>query len=175
MRNIQYSLDAIVWSKFYTGIHFNMVYYSIILDEYIHNVFTIVLPFVRVMHWGLPMGIFIGPYVLQEKMSNLFQDVVHACICMDDLVIVRNNVFQNHVYILDEVLNWLEKPVMQVNAVKYEWDHNSVSYLGFVVMLEKIKPHPFKVESITVLEPPKKQIQIIYFIEMVNLYHYLWK
>ena len=119
MRYIQNSSNAILWYKFYTIIHFNMVYYSIILDKYIHNVFTIVLPYVKWMHWGLPMGIFIGGYVFQEKMSKFLQDMVQACIYMDDLVIIRNNVFQNHVYILYEVLNWLEKPVMQVNAVKF--------------------------------------------------------
>ena len=112
MRNIQYSLDAIVWSKLYTGIHFNMVYYSVILDEYRHNLFTIVLPYVKWMHWSLPMGIFIGRYVFQEKMSKFLQDMVQACIYMDDLVIISNDVFKNHMYILDEILNWLEKSGM---------------------------------------------------------------
>ena len=67
------------------------------------------------------MGIFIRRYVFQEKMSKFLQDMVHACIYMDELVIISNDVFKNHMYILDEVLNWLEKQEFRSTQLNMNW------------------------------------------------------
>ena len=52
------------------------------------------------------MVIYIAPDVSREKMSMLFQDMVHVWVYMDDLVIIRDGKFMGHMYIIDAVLNW---------------------------------------------------------------------
>ena len=51
----------------------------------------------------------------------MFQEMVRVCSYTDDMVINRNDMFKNNMYILDDVLNLSEKSGIQVNAVKCEW------------------------------------------------------
>ena len=76
-----------------------------IYDKDIHKLCTILLPRGKYIHWGLPMEISISLGVFQEKTSTLFHNMVHVCVYMDDLVIIRNDTYKNHMYILDDVLN----------------------------------------------------------------------
>ena len=104
----QYSLDAIGRFKVAKFIDLNIGYYVMMFDEEIQKICTIVLNWVAYTYQGLPMGIFIAPDVLQEKMSNFFIDMVYACVYMDDLVIIIKDMQRNYIDILDGVLKWLK-------------------------------------------------------------------
>ena len=121
------------------------------------------------------MVISIAPDVFQEKMSMLFQDRVPLCMYMDNLVIISNGTYENHVDILDAVLKSLEKTGIQVNTITCKWPRDSVRYLLFLVTWEGIKTQPYKVKSIMGVEPPKTKCQLRCFIEILNLSHYLWR
>ena len=75
------------------------------LYEDIQKLFKIMIPCGKYQYHGLPMGIPIAPDLFQDKMSKLFLYMVHILVYMDDLVIIRNDMFKNHMYILDEILN----------------------------------------------------------------------
>ena len=61
-------------------------------------------------------------------------------------------------YILYGVLIFLKNYVIQANAVKCEWDYNSINYLEFVVMWYVIKPQPLKIKEIMLIEIPNKYV-----------------
>ena len=105
----------------------------------------------------------------------LFQNTVHICIYMDGLIIIINDTFKNPMDILHDVLNWLEKSGIWVNAVKWEWAVNSVICIGFMVTQNIIKLQPSNVNVIMVIEPLKKKYQIRISIRMVNFYFFLCK
>ena len=105
----------------------------------------------------------------------LFQDRVPLCMYMDNLVIISNGTYENHVDILDAVLKSLEKTGIQVNTITCKWPRESVRCLGFLVTWEGIKPQPSKVKSIMGFEPPKTKYQLRCFIEMLNLSNYVWR
>ena len=56
--------------------------------------------------------------VLQEKMSTLFQDMVPICIYINDQVITRSDIFENHMDVLDVVLCLLKSYRTKGNEVK---------------------------------------------------------
>ena len=55
---------------------------------------------------------------------------------------IRNDTFENHMDILNDILLHLKISIIQFNAVKFEWAHGFVGYLGFVVMWNVIYPQP---------------------------------
>ena len=93
---------------------------------------------------------------------------------MDDLVIISDDTYKNHMDILYDVLKQLGRSGMHVNIVKCEYSQNLGSRIGSVVMQERIKPQPPKVNVIMGIETPEKKCHIRSFIGMVNLYSYFY-
>ena len=91
------------------------------------------------------------PYPPQDTLSMLFQDMAYIFIYMNDLFIISNDTFENHTDILDDVLKWPEKPRTNFNEVKPKWSHDSVGYLGFMVIGYGINVYPSKVKLIMVI------------------------
>ena len=134
MPNTQYFFDVIGRFQFSTVAYLNMVYYSNMLGGYSHNLCTSVLPWGKYQYQGLPMGVSIHPYVLQDKISMLFQYMVHIFVYMDYLVVIDQDTIKTHMDILDHVINWLEKSGNQFNTVKFNWGWYSVTYLWFFLL-----------------------------------------
>ena len=111
------------------------------------------------MYWGLFVVIYIFLHMFQKKMSMLLQDMVHICVYMDDLVIIKNDMFEIHTDNLYNVLNLFEKQGMQVNAVKLICPCNSVSEIEIAVTQEGIKLQPSMLSFIMGIEPPKRNFR----------------
>jgi hypothetical protein len=91
---------------FASALDLNMGYYPIKLDADSQKLCTIVFPW----HMGkykykcLPMGIKIAPDVSQKVMSKLVQDVEYVKTYLDDLLILTNSSFKDHLLKLEMVL-----------------------------------------------------------------------
>ena len=94
--------------------------------------------------------------MLQEGTSILFQDIVHVCVFMEELVMTRNYMFKNQMNILDDLLNIL-KNGMRVNAVRFERDRDSVGSIRFVTTWGRIKSQTSKIKPIIGIEPQRKK------------------
>ena len=150
MPNIWDSLDDIGGFQLSAVVYLIMEYYDMMLDGDIHKLYTIVIPWEKYVYQCLSMVVLIALNVFQEKRIIMSQDVVHICVYMDvtayDLVIISSIIFRNDMDILDEILNILEKPVIQNNSVNIKWAYNSGIYLVFVITWGRIKPHPSKIK-----------------------------
>ena len=67
---------------------------------------------------------------------------------IDDLVVIRNDLFKKYMDIIEVVLNLITNSGMHPNEVKCKWAWYSVSYLQFIVHKCTIKPQPLKVKDI---------------------------
>ena len=67
------------------------------------------------------MGASIALNMFKDKMYTLLQSMIHVCVHMDDLVIISNDIFKNHMDVLDDVLLHLKNTRIHVNTVKLEW------------------------------------------------------
>ena len=77
-------------------------------------------------------------------MIIFFQNMVHICVYMEDLVITINDSFKKYMDILDEILNSLENSGFHINVVKWKRVHNFTIYLEFVVKQTGIKTSDFE-------------------------------
>ncbi len=91
-------------------------------------------------------------------------------IFMDDTIVFGYADFGSHLINVTEVLRQLQAAGMQVNPDKCWWFQPAVTYLGFLITRDEIKPQPYKIQGIFNMKSPKTQKDVRHFIRMVNFY-----
>ncbi len=130
--------------------------------------------------WGLyqynmlPQGIKPATDIFQQRMGALFFDMPVVVMYMGDIIVFGYLDFGTHLMDVTEVLKRLSDSGMQVNPDKCMWFQLSVTYLGFQITHEGIKPQPDKVQGILNMKRPATQKEVRRFIGMVNFYRDLY-
>jgi hypothetical protein len=118
---------------FASALDLNMGYYHIKLDADAQKLCTIVLPWHigKYKYKRLPMGIKIAPDVFQNVMSKIVQDMEYIKTYLDDLLILTNSSFKDHLLKLEMVLARLSTAGMRVNISKSKFFAEQIEYLGY--------------------------------------------
>ena len=90
--------------QFGTSLDLNMGYYNIHLDLESQNMCVIVFPWGKYAYQRLPMGLCNAPDIFQQKMGELVYDLEYARAYIDDLLVISNSSFQDHLEKLETVL-----------------------------------------------------------------------
>jgi len=93
--------------QFATSLDLNMGYYHIELSPHSKQLCTIVLPWGKYEYQRLPMGLCNSPDIFQEKMSTLMQDLEYVRAYIDDLLVISNGSYEDHLTKLEVVLGKL--------------------------------------------------------------------
>ena len=104
--------------KYATSLDLNMGYYHIMLSPYSSTLCTIILPWGKYEYLNLSMGLCHSPDIFQEKMNKLFPDLETVLAYIDDLLIITDKLFENHLLEIEKVLRWLQKVGLKVNINK---------------------------------------------------------
>ena len=94
---------------FATALDLNMGYYTIRLDPDAQKICTIILPWGKYSYLRLPMGIAGSPDIFQEKMSSLMEELEYVRTYIDDLLVITNGTFEDHLRKVEVVLIKLKK------------------------------------------------------------------
>jgi hypothetical protein len=116
------------------------------------------------------MGLSVSPDIYQEKMSAIFSDMENVIRFIDDIALITNGSFENHLNQLDEILQRLKENNLQVNGDKSSFCAIEAEFLGFVLTRQGVKPQLKKVEAIVKITTPKTVKQVRSFIGMINYY-----
>ena len=114
------------------------------------------------------MGIKTAPDVFQNVMSKLTQDMEYVKTYLDDLLILTNKTFKDHLLKLELVLARLSTAGMRANASKSKF------YLGYWITRQGIQPVHYKIEAILKMKAPKTRKELRQFIGIVNYYRDMW-
>ena len=79
----------------------------------------------------LPMGIKIVPDIFQNVMTKLTQDMEYVKTYLDDLLILTNKRFNDHLTKLEMILARLSTAGMRINASKSKFFVEQIEYLGY--------------------------------------------
>ena len=101
------------------------------------------------------MGIAGSPDIFQAKMSELMMSLEYVRTYLDDLLIISNGSFEDHLDKLKVVLQRLSDAGLKVNADKCTFCADEIEYLGYVLTRDGIKPQKNKVQAILALQAPK--------------------
>ena len=80
-------------------------------------------------------------------MEKVLQGIPNVMVYLDDIHLSSANK-SDHVKLLDQVLDWLEKAGLRARKEKCEFFASSVTYLGHKIDSEGLHPLPDKVEAV---------------------------
>lgn len=161
--------------KYVTALDLSMAYYHLRLDDEASDLSTFVLPFGLYKYRRLPMGLCLSVDIFQEKMAQLFADTPYIKVYLDDLLVLSNGTYEDHLEKVKLALERLHSKNLQVNPLKSYWAVKEVDYLGFRLTPDGVQPQPKKVAAIMNMEAPKNKRQLRHFIGLVNYYRYMWR
>ena len=128
--------------KYATSLDLNMGYYHIQLEPASRKLCTIVLPWGKYEYVKLPMGLCNSPDIFQEKMSELFYGFENVRAYIDDLLVINNSSFDDHLKKLDKVLCKLQSAGLKVNPTKSFFAKSELEYLGYWITQSGVTPVP---------------------------------
>ena len=161
--------------KFATSLDLNMGYYTVRLDLESQKLCTIITPWGKYQYLRLPMGVNVSPDIFQEKMSDLMSGLEFVRTYLDDLLIISNSSFEDHLQQLKVVLQRLRRVGLKVNAEKSSFFAPEIEYLGYMLTKDGIKPVQKKVQAVLDLQPPTTLKQLRSLLGMVQFYRDMWK
>ena len=94
------------------------------------------------------MGLCNSPDNFQEKMNVLLNGLKYVKAYIDDLLIISNGNFEDHVNKIKIVLKNLKAAGFIINADKLFFARDSLEYLGFQITRQDIIPLSDKVQAI---------------------------
>ena len=156
--------------KFATSLDLNMGYFTVCLDLYSQKICTIITPWGKYQYLRLPMGINVSPDIFQEKMSILMDGLEFVRTYLDDLLIISNSTFEDHLRQLSTVLQRLRRAGLKINAEKSSFFSPEIEYLGYLLTRDGIKPVQKKIQAVLDLQAPTTLKQLRSFLGMVQFY-----
>ena len=159
--------------SFLSKLDISMGYYTFELDETSRNLTTIATPFGLYRYCRLPMGVSQSPDIFQEKMESVLQDIEDLVVYMDDILLCSGN-FQDHMHLLDKVLQRLEDHGFTVNPRKCEWGVQETHFLGHWLTPTGVKPWTKKVDAIIAMQAPTNTSELRAFLGLVTYYRDMW-
>ncbi len=102
-------------------------------------------------------------------MEGVLRDIPNVLVYIDDLL-VHTDMHEKHLEVLDKVLACLHKNHLKINLEKCVFRNKEVSYLGFTLTPEGIKPGKNKLKAIKDAKPPTNIKTISSFMGLCNLF-----
>ena len=121
------------------------------------------------------MGINESPDIFQEKMSIPIDGLQFVCTYLDDLLVISNSTFEDHLHQLSKVLQRLQRARLKINAERSSFLSPEIEYLGYLLIKEGIKPVQKKIQAVLDLQAPTTLKELRRFLVMVRFYRDIWK
>jgi hypothetical protein len=102
-------------------------------------------------------------------MEGVLRDIPNVLVYINDLL-VHMDTHEKHLEVVDKVLARLHKNHLKINLEKYVFGNKEVSYLGFTLTPEGIKPGMSKLKAIKDAKPPTDIKTIRSFVGLCNFF-----
>ena len=136
--------------------------------------YTVVFSWGKYEYLRLPMGLCNSPDIFQEKVNELMQGLEFARAYLDDILVISNKSFDEHLEHIEQVLNRLNEAGLKVCMPKSKICRQELEYLGYHISRKGIQPIAKKVEGILAIARQKTRKQLRGFIGMINFYRDMW-
>ncbi|KAG0437702.1 Retrovirus-related Pol polyprotein from transposon opus [Dictyocoela muelleri] len=134
-------------AKYFSQIDLNQGYYQIHMNKSdIEKTGFRILNKIYVLN-KMPFMLSNAPSTFQLAMNKLLKDILDVFVYLDDILLYSTN-FEDHLALLNTVLNRLYKSGVSINFEKSNFALNSVKYLGHIITQSGIKPEISKIDEI---------------------------
>jgi hypothetical protein len=141
--------------QYASALDLNMGYYTIRLTPGAKDMtMTIVTEFGKFRYNVLPMGMCCSGDIFQAKVDELLGDIEVVKTYIDDILVINKGSFDDHLEQLDVCFDRIKKAGLKVKADKCSFGLSQISYLGYIISREGIKPDPKKIQGIMDMQKP---------------------
>ena len=116
-----------------------------------------------------PMGLLGCPSSFQRLMEAVVKGIQDVIVYIDDLLLHSKN-HGDHLILLDQVLQRLIQHGIKINLDKCVFGSKNVSYLGFQLTEEGIKPGIDKLKAVRDAQPPASVQEVRQFLGLCNFF-----
>ena len=116
-----------------------------------------------------PMGLLGAPASFQRLMEKVVQDIRNVLVYIDDLLL-HSAKHPEHLKLLDQVLGRLVQHGIKMNLKKCTFGSPEVTYLGFQLTPEGIKPGKDKLKAVAEFAPPANTRGVRQFLGLCNFF-----
>ncbi len=135
-------------------------------DSQQHTAF--IIPVKGQCHWIiLPMGLMGCPVSFQWLMESVLRPINNGIVWIDNLFIHTQN-HKDHLKVLDQILKMAKTNHLKINLDKCFFGNKEVSYLGFTLKPEGIKPRHNRLKAIKDAKCPTDVKTIYSFVDLWN-------
>ena len=160
---------AMAGGQLFSKIDLSHAYQQLVLEEESQKLVTITTHKGLFKYNRLPFGISTAPTVFQCVIENLLQGLKYVAVYLDDILITGRSRVE-HLKILEEVLNQLEKAGMRLKKSKCKFLMTEIEYLGHRITKEGLKPTQLKVRALAQAPRLKNVSELKAFLGLVNYY-----
>ena len=120
------------------------------------------------------MGMCASGYIFQSKVDDLIGDIEGIKKYIDDILVLIKNCFRKHIEHLIMIFVRLCAAYLKVNAPECSFGLKDITYIGYFITREDIKPNPKKLHGIMDLGQPATNTEERALIGMIHYYREMW-
>ena len=155
--------------KCFSTLDLSHAYNQLILDEESRKFLTINTHRGLYRYTRLPFGVASAPAVFQKIMDQILQGL-DGVICYLDDILVSGKSENEHLEILQKVLERLKEHGIRVKKSKCAFMKASVQYLGHIIDADGLHATDSKIQAITEARAPRNVQELRSFLGLLNYY-----
>ena len=132
--HIKYILNNMSNFTYATTFNLIMGYYNIWLTDVANKICTTTPPFRKYKYNHPQMGVWIAPYIFQERISALMEDLYFVIFCLEIFIIITSGPFGEHLAKSKDIMKHLHLAGLKFNIDKFKFAVHRVEYLVYIIV-----------------------------------------
>jgi hypothetical protein len=157
-------------SSIFTTLDLTLGFWQMKLEPESQSLTAFTIPSRGQFHWiNSPIGVLGCPASFQKLMEQVLRGLQNILIYIDNMLI-HTDTHEKHLEALEQVLMRLHQHHLKINLDKCLFGNREVSYLGFTLTPDGIKPGEAKLRAIKSAAPPGDVKAIRSFMGLCNFF-----
>lgn len=133
---------------------------------------SFVTPFGQYEYLKMPFGLKNAPSVFQRYVNGIFKELIstgNLFIYMDDLLVATEDI-EIHLEVLSQIMHLVYVYDLQLRFDKCKFLYEEITYLGYVVGHDTIRPNPENIKSVANFPIPRNTADVHSFVGLCSYF-----